>query len=391
MAETSRDSQIKRFNVELWDISKPVPYSKNARINDKAIDPVAKSIKEYGWRQPIVVDKNGVIVIGHTRLLAAKKLGLNQVPVHIADNLSDAKIKALRIADNKTSEYALWNIDLLNEELKELKEIDLNFVTDFFPEKSLDLTTNLDFFETVDKFKNLIIKPFESFQSSALYGLPELRDDKMSDFDLSDVVTFSVDINYTNTSFIHVPLGVAHVEKVDNSRAFYSFYATDDRFEKIYMENSAWLARMINRKIENIVMPNFSMWFNWPQALRIHSCYKARFVARCAQEVGINVIPDIQGHTDDLHFIFSGMPKSCNVIACQAQTDLPADGMVIKLSVIREALKYYENANMLVIADQKRYQQIYKNIGSEFQKKLINVKTLREARRLRDRNKKQGG
>jgi hypothetical protein len=74
-----------------WPIDKPIPYARNSRkIPERAIDKVAASIKEFGWRQAIVVDKDGVIICGHTRLLAAKKLGLKQVPVHVADNLTTA-------------------------------------------------------------------------------------------------------------------------------------------------------------------------------------------------------------------------------------------------------------------------------------------------------------
>lgn len=97
-----------------------IPYARNPRKNDRAVDEVAASIKEYGWRQPIVVDKDNVIVVGHTRYNAAKKLGLKEVPIHTATNLTEQQIKAYRIADNKTSEYAEWDTDLLQLELEEV-------------------------------------------------------------------------------------------------------------------------------------------------------------------------------------------------------------------------------------------------------------------------------
>jgi ParB-like chromosome segregation protein Spo0J len=90
-------SQLKRsFTSEYWPIDKPVPYARNARkISQKAIDKVAASLAEFGWRQAIVVDDEGVIVCGHTRLLAAKKLGMAEVPVHVATELTAAQIKAI--------------------------------------------------------------------------------------------------------------------------------------------------------------------------------------------------------------------------------------------------------------------------------------------------------
>lgn len=110
------------MKVENWPITKPIPYSRNPRRNEGAIAKVAGSLKEFGWRQPIVVDTEGVIIAGHTRLLAAQKLGLSQVPVHIATDLSPQQIKAYRLADNRVAQEAEWDMDLLKLELSELDE-----------------------------------------------------------------------------------------------------------------------------------------------------------------------------------------------------------------------------------------------------------------------------
>lgn len=109
------------MQIETWPIDRPQPYDKNPRLNDDAVAAVANSIREFGFRQPIVVDEDGVVIIGHTRLKAARQLGLSEVPVHVARGLSLEKIKALRIADNKTAEIAEWNLELLPIELSELQ------------------------------------------------------------------------------------------------------------------------------------------------------------------------------------------------------------------------------------------------------------------------------
>ena len=96
------------------------PYENNPRINDKAVDAVAASIKEFGFKVPIIVDKDGVIVAGHTRLKAAEKLGLDEVPVIVADDLTPEQVKAFRLADNKVGEIAEWDFEKLEEELKGL-------------------------------------------------------------------------------------------------------------------------------------------------------------------------------------------------------------------------------------------------------------------------------
>ena len=110
------------MKVEQWQLAQLRPYEHNPRLNDEAVDVVAASIREFGFRQPIVVDENGVIIVGHTRYKAAQKLGLDKVPVHVAKGLTPEQIKAYRIADNKTSEIAEWNYELLPLELSQLKE-----------------------------------------------------------------------------------------------------------------------------------------------------------------------------------------------------------------------------------------------------------------------------
>lgn len=102
----------------MMSISDIHPYKKNPRIIKDAVDPVKKSIQEFGFQQPIVVDKTGEIVIGHVRYEAAKALGMKEVPCVVASDLSDKEIKELRIADNKTRELSKWDADKLMEELK---------------------------------------------------------------------------------------------------------------------------------------------------------------------------------------------------------------------------------------------------------------------------------
>lgn len=114
------------MNVQQVKIEKVKPYDKNPRKNKAAVDYVANSIKEFVFQQPIVVDKDMVVIAGHTRLKAAKKLKLKEVPVVIADNLTEEQVKAYRLADNKTAEKAEWDFDLLTDELLSLQELDFD-------------------------------------------------------------------------------------------------------------------------------------------------------------------------------------------------------------------------------------------------------------------------
>jgi ParB-like chromosome segregation protein Spo0J len=114
------------MKVELWKISDIKPYPGNPRQNDAAVDAVAESIRQFGFRQPIVVNTDGVIICGHTRYRAALKLGLTEVPVHVATDLTPAQVKAYRIADNKTAELASWDYELLPIELSALHGMDFD-------------------------------------------------------------------------------------------------------------------------------------------------------------------------------------------------------------------------------------------------------------------------
>ena len=108
------------FAAEDWPLAKIKPYPNNPRVLRNAAEKVAESIKAFGWRQPIVVDQDGVIIIGHARLAAAKLLKAKTAPVHVAIDLDPDKVRALRIADNKTSEFAEWDEAKLNDELAEI-------------------------------------------------------------------------------------------------------------------------------------------------------------------------------------------------------------------------------------------------------------------------------
>lgn len=131
------------MNIEYWDVNDVIPYDNNPRNNDSAVDAVANSIEEFSFRQPIVVDKDGVVVVGHTRLKAAKKLGMKVVPVLVADDLTDEQIRAYRLADNKTAERATWDFELLSDELDaittiDMSQFDFDISVDIDPESTFD-------------------------------------------------------------------------------------------------------------------------------------------------------------------------------------------------------------------------------------------------------------
>lgn len=147
-----------KISIQYVKIQDIIPYDKNPRINDDSVDKVANSIREFGFKVPIMLDSKSVVIAGHTRLKAAKKLKLTELPCVYADDLSDEQVKALRLADNKVGESSLWDEDLLNEELSEILNIDMDAfgfgtveeaVEEAFNDDKYTFTTNIPQYEIV--------------------------------------------------------------------------------------------------------------------------------------------------------------------------------------------------------------------------------------------------
>lgn len=134
------------MNIVEIPVDQLKPYKKNARFNENAVPKVAESIRQFGFKVPIVVDKNMSVITGHTRLMASKQLGLKKVPCIIADDLTPQQVKAFRLVDNRTSEFASWNYDFLQTELESLN-IDLS---DFeFPDLTYEDTLDAEELESM--------------------------------------------------------------------------------------------------------------------------------------------------------------------------------------------------------------------------------------------------
>lgn len=162
---------MENMNIEWKTLEEIRPYEKNPRKNEEAVQYVASSIKEFGWKQPIVIDKDGVIIAGHTRYKAAKELGLEKVPVITADDLTEEQVKAYRLADNKTGEFAQWDMDLLNQELNDILELDMDEFG-FLDE---------DEEERIDISDKVVTDEYELIVSGAEDALQELYDRLISE------------------------------------------------------------------------------------------------------------------------------------------------------------------------------------------------------------------
>lgn len=117
---------MKKLEIKYIPINDIKPYKNNPRLNEDAIPYVMKSIREFGFKNPIILDKNNIIVAGHTRLESAKRLGMKEAPVIYADDLTEEQVKAFRLVDNKVSEKSMWDYTKLDEELDSILDIDMS-------------------------------------------------------------------------------------------------------------------------------------------------------------------------------------------------------------------------------------------------------------------------
>lgn len=271
------------------------PYEKNAKNHPtEQVERIAKSIEEFGWQQPLVVDKNKVVVIGHGRLMAAKKLGLKEVPVVMADTLNEEQIRALRLADNKTAESS-WDDGLLRLSLDEITDInmeDFGFNLNFDDDDDDDGLDDVNFRDPSCQHNVFENQERMQFPTESFYGMPIMEPtqtvgDQMLRF--MDWKEVSDPENY-----------IAH------------FYYDDYKFISAWREPDKYIERL--KKFKAVVSPDFSLYTDFPRALQILSCYRRQWCGAFWQSQGIDVIPDVVwGDEKSFEYCFDGIPKGGTV------------------------------------------------------------------------------
>lgn len=173
------DMVVQKIKVE--DI---IPYENNPRKNAEAVQVVMNSIAAFGIKQPLVLDKDHVIVVGHTRFMAAKKLGYKELPCVIAEDLTEDEIKGYRLADNRTNEYAQWDIELMNSELASIENLDMeqfgfDLKMDEEAKKKEEEKGEVPFTEVLGEEHNYIVLYFDNevdwLQAESLFNIQEVK------------------------------------------------------------------------------------------------------------------------------------------------------------------------------------------------------------------------
>ena len=274
------------------------PYVKNAKKHPvEQVAKIAKSIKEFGFIQPIVVDKHNEIIIGHGRYAAAKHLDIQTVPVVYAEDLNKEQVKALRLADNKVAESE-WDKDLVIEELGEIFDIDMSdFGFDLEELTDVDIEEDdidLDLDDRAPACQHNVFENQEvmQFPCNGKYGIPKMQ--------ATDTVGDKM-------------LRFMDWKEIDNPQDYIAhFYYDDYKFMSAWRDPKKYIDRL--QEFKAVVSPDFSLYIDFPIALQILSCYRRQWCGAYWQSMGIDVIPDvIWGRKDSYDFCFEGIPKHSTV------------------------------------------------------------------------------
>lgn len=286
------------MDVQYMAPAELIPYGKNAKRHPAdQVKLIANSIKQFGFQQPIVVDKDNVVIIGHGRLLASKRLKLKEVPVVKVENLSEDEVRALRLADNSVAESE-WNLDLLAQEIA---DIDLD-MGDFGIDLKLDdIETDVedsDEDEFVDDrpasvrhnvFEN---QELAQFPANNYYGIPTMMPTQTIG---SQMLRFMDFLEVENPGDY-----IAH------------FYYDDFKFMQAWRNPDKYIDRL--RQFKAVVSPDFSLYTDFPRALQILSCYRRQWVGTYWQRMGLDVIPDVVwGDKKSFDYCFLGIPEGGTV------------------------------------------------------------------------------
>ena len=286
----------KNMNIVYKEIEDLIPYEKNPRINDKAVSAVANSIKEFGFKVPIVIDSNNVIINGHTRLKASQLLGITQIPCIVADDLSEEQVKAFRIADNKTAEIAQWDEELLEEEFSKIANIDMSdFGFDLgefdFEMESLDFED-----ETEEKIKeNDRNKTYNAYN--------------MLLFDDSDTDgKWQIPMIYRNDFIPERLIGFNYAKTSKDKNTGIHFFIDDYQFERCWNRPEEYVE--ILGDYECVLTPDFSLYRDMSMAVKLWNIYRSRLLGQFWQRSGLKVIPTISWcEKETFEFCFDGIEK----------------------------------------------------------------------------------
>lgn len=283
------------INVRLADI---VPYDNNPRRNDDSVPYVRESIRQFGFKVPVILDRHNVIVAGHTRVKAAKELGLQTVPCIMADDLTDDQIKAFRLADNAAAEHSTWDMERLELELDDI-ELDMS-------------AFGLDIEDLSDIPAAKIDDPTDE-DDDGWYGDERERTNNAYNLDLINPATLTDDFWQMPTIWptTHVPrdlIGFNYAKTSEQFNAGIHFFIDDYQFERVWNDPKKYVE--ILRPYDCVLTPDFSLYLDMPMPMKIWNVYRSRQMGAFWQDEGLTVIPTVSWAEEaTFEFAFRGIPQ----------------------------------------------------------------------------------
>ena len=327
-----------------------IPYINNSRTHsEEQINQICASINEFGFTNPLLIDEKDNIIAGHGRLLASKKLKMEEVPCIVLSGLTEAQKKAYIIADNKMALNAGWNDELLKIELENLKELDFDLELTGFNNEEIDklLEFNVDYDEFSEDFKenerqrtnNIYnLKLFDEFVCDGKYQMPIINNDNYIPEKL-------IGFNYANTS------------KEKNNGIH--FYLDDYQFERIWNNPEEYVD--ILEKYDCILSPDFSLYLDMPYSMKIWNVFRSRLIGQYYQKQGIKVIPTLSwAEEETFEFCFDGIPEGSIVSVSTIGVKKSSEALKIWKSGMDEMIKRIKPSVILVYGGKLDYD--YKDI-----------------------------
>lgn len=326
------------MNIITMKLKELRPYKNNPRKNDAAVEFVKKSIQEFGYLVPIVIDKNNEIVAGHTRYKALKKLGIQQVPCVVADELTEDQIKAFRIADNSVSDVAEWDITKLAVEMADIS-LDLG-------EFGLDLGT----FEHGGT--DFVAEPDDD---EGYYGDERERTYNTYNMQLVDYVELTADKWQMpiihKTSFVPDDMIGFKYVKADNNenaeKAGIHCFIDDYQFERLWNRPDEYIELV--RPYQCMLSPDFSLYTDMTMPTKIWNVYRSRLIGAYYQAQGIEIIPTVQwAEAETFEFCFKGIEKGGTVAVSTIGVKEDPECYALWVAGMQEMIKQVKPKTILV-------------------------------------------
>lgn len=313
-----------RYDPQDWEIQyiNPddlIPYEKNAKEHDeRQIRNIENSIRRFGWQQPAVITKDNVLVIGHGRRLAAKKIGC-KVPCRVidkvAEDLTEDDIRELRIADNQTNSETGWNFDTLKDELQDLTLEGFDF--DLPLDDDDDELGSYYGDERERTYKGVNLKDFDENRSEGFYQMPIIKPEKF-------VPDKLIGFNYARTS--------------KDTDCGIHFFIDDYQFERLWNDPETNIEYL--KKYQCALTPDWSLYMDMPMAMKVWNVYRSRMIGQMMQDRGIKVIPTLSWAQPETYtFCFDGIQPGGVVAVSTVGVMRDEEAKKVWTDGMKEALK----------------------------------------------------